>query len=47
MTRKARKRRKACAANEWPEVAMIIMRILVQVSDILRDWLGGHGGSLC
>jgi hypothetical protein len=44
MTNKPRKRRRSCITKQWPEVVMITMRISVQVSDILRDWLGGHGG---
>jgi hypothetical protein len=46
MTSKPRKRRESCTTGEWSEVVMIILRIFVQVSDILRDWLGGHGGAL-
>jgi hypothetical protein len=45
MANKPRRQRRSCTDSKWPEVAMIIMRIFVQVSDILRDWLG-HSGAL-
>jgi hypothetical protein len=43
MTGKPRKRRRSCTDSRWPDVAMIIMRIFVQVSKILANLLG-HAG---
>jgi hypothetical protein len=43
MTGKSRPRRRSSTDGEWSEVVLIILRIFVQVSDILANLLG-HGG---
>jgi len=44
MVNKPKRRSRSWTDSRLPEVAMIILRIFVQVSEILRDWLGGQGG---
>ena len=42
MSTKSRKQRGA--TGRWPDILILVLRVLTQVNSILYDWLGGRGG---